>query len=78
MTMDEFVNRVHEFTEDQDKRISALITEVSFPSDMEALATASKHYTPRLLHEDLQKLQRHDLVVHLMHLKPNFLFCSEY
>ena len=56
----------------QDKRINALITEVSFPSDMEALATASKHYTPRLLHEDLQKLQRHDLVVHLMHLKPNY------
>ncbi|MFU2208099.1 MBL fold metallo-hydrolase [Solidesulfovibrio sp. C21] len=48
-----------------------LITEASFPSDMEALATASKHLTPRLLHAELAKLHANP-EVHIYHMKAPF------
>ncbi|EFL50766.1 conserved hypothetical protein [Solidesulfovibrio fructosivorans JJ]] len=48
-----------------------LVTEASFPSDMEALATASKHLTPRLLRAELRKL-RASPEIHIYHMKAPF------
>ncbi len=53
-----------------DKRIAFLIIECSFPSKMETLAFDSKHYTPKILAEELKKLKRDDLQIFIYHLKP--------
>ena len=51
--------------------MSNLITEASFPSDMAGLAAASKHLTPRLLREELNKLRaRPDIFIY--HMKAPF------
>lgn len=51
--------------------LSNLITEASFPTDMAALAAASKHLTPRLLREELNKLRaRPDIFIY--HMKAPF------
>ncbi len=55
------------------KNILTLISEVSFPSYMSDLAHASKHYTPKIFHEELKKLKRNDISIYLMHLKPNYI-----
>jgi len=56
-----------------DREIKVLITEVSFPSYMSNLAEVSKHHTPKTLREELSHLERKDLEVYVMHLKPNSL-----
>ena len=53
-----------------DKRVSSLIVECSFPSSMEQLAFDSKHYTPKILNKELEKLIRNDLQIFIYHLKP--------
>lgn len=54
------------------KKISTLIIDVSFPSRFEQLAFDSKHLTPKLLKEELKKLERTDVSIHINHLKPSF------
>jgi len=56
---------------DLDDKIDSLIIDVSFPSRMEKLAYDSKHLTPKLLHEELQKSLR-PIDVYITHLKPSF------
>ncbi len=56
-----------------DKRIKFLIVECSFPSKMEKLAYDSKHYTPKILANELKKLTRKDIQIFLYHLKPLYL-----
>jgi len=56
-----------------DSSIKTLITEISFPSYMSELAEVSKHYTPQVLMNELKKLNRDDITIHLTHLKPNYL-----
>ena len=48
-----------------------LITEASFPSDLEALAAVSKHLTPKLLRAELAKL-RSKPDIHIYHMKAPF------
>ncbi len=48
-----------------------LITEASFPSDMEELAIVSKHLTPKLLRAELDKLQAKPEIF-IYHLKAPF------
>ncbi len=55
----------------EDREIRVLITEVSYPSYMHNLAEVSKHYTPRILKEELENLERNDVEIYVMHLKPN-------
>ncbi len=55
-----------------DSAITTLITEMSFPSRLEALAYDSKHYTPKILHQELEKLKRDDIALYLTHCKPNY------
>lgn len=51
--------------------LAHLITEASFPSDMEGLATASKHLTPRLLRAELARLHARP-EIHIYHMKAPF------
>jgi len=52
--------------------ISTVIIDVSFPSKFKELAKSSKHLTPKLLQEELQKLKRDDVTIHISHLKPSY------
>jgi cAMP phosphodiesterase len=56
-----------------DKKIKAFITETSFPSELEQLSIASKHFTPKLLEEELAKLERDDVRIYVNHLKANYV-----
>lgn len=53
-----------------EKRLKALIVELSFPSSMQELADLSGHLTPRTLVGELAKFERDGLPVLLYHLKP--------
>lgn len=57
-------------TVNNDKSIKSIIIEVSFPSRFEKLAFDSKHLTPKLLQNELQKLQRDDVAIYINHFKP--------
>ncbi len=52
--------------------IKDIAIDVSFPSEMEELAQQSKHLTPRLLKQELKKLNRDDINIHVIHIKPNY------
>jgi ribonuclease BN (tRNA processing enzyme) len=51
--------------------LSRLITEVSFPSSMQALAEVSRHLTPRMLHTELDKLAARPEIL-IYHMKAPF------
>jgi cAMP phosphodiesterase len=53
-------------------RVSAIFIEASFPNSMTELATLSFHLTPNSLKEELSKLERQDVDVLAVHLKPSF------
>ncbi len=53
-------------------KIKSIIIDVSFPADMEDVAKASLHLTPKLLSDELSKLKRDDVKVFVNHLKPNY------
>lgn len=53
--------------------LRAIFTEVSFPSRMQALATASGHHTLNSLLKDLKALKKVDVPIYISHLKPLFL-----
>ncbi len=52
--------------------VKALIIDVSFPSSMATLAEHSKHLTPGLLKEELNKLKRNDVEIYINHIKSNY------
>ncbi len=53
-----------------EKRLKALLVELSFPNGMQELADLSGHLTPRTLAGELAKLERNGFPVLLYHLKP--------
>jgi cAMP phosphodiesterase len=53
-------------------RVSAIFIEASFPNSMTELATLSFHLTPNSLKEELSKLERQDVDILAVHLKPSF------
>ena len=54
-------------------RIDAMLMEVSFPNDRDALAGVSGHHTPKSLDEEMRKLDRaEDVPTLLYHIKPYF------
>lgn len=53
------------------KNLKAIFTEVSFPNNMDHIARASYHHTPKSLGEELKKMPK-GIPVILTHLKPNF------
>ncbi len=56
-----------------EKRLKALLIELSFPNAMQALADLSGHLTPRTLESELRKLDRNGVPILLYHLKPAHL-----
>ena len=55
------------------KDMKAIFVETSFPNELERLAEISKHLTPRLLKEELKKLNRTDIPVYIVHMKPQYI-----
>lgn len=53
--------------------ITAMVLECSFPSAMKQLAVNSKHLTPDMVFEQLQKLQKREINFYLHHLKPSYI-----
>jgi cAMP phosphodiesterase len=54
----------------EQENLKAIFVDVSFPSELEALADASKHFTPQSLAEDLKKLRR-AAEIYAVHIKPS-------
>lgn len=54
------------------KRLKAVITEASFPNEMEGLARVSGHMTPAMLEQELKKIRK-DVPVFLYGCKPKHL-----
>jgi ribonuclease BN (tRNA processing enzyme) len=55
-----------------DKKITTIVVECSFSSDLEELAKNSKHLTPKLLFNQLKNLENNDLSLYIHHIKPSF------
>lgn len=55
------------------KKIDALLTELSFPNKMEALALLSGHLTPDMLEDGMLEAGIVDIPVYLSHIKPAYL-----
>ncbi|EJF06054.1 low-affinity cAMP phosphodiesterase [Thiovulum sp. ES] len=53
----------------KNKKVSKVLIEVSFESVLDGLAKVSKHLTPHLLDEELNKLSRDDLDIFIYHIK---------
>jgi cAMP phosphodiesterase len=52
------------------EKLRAIFVDVSYPDELEELAVASKHLTPRTLGSELRKLDRH-IPVLAVHIKPS-------
>ena len=58
---------------EKNNQIKTIVVECSFPSRMKKLAIESKHLTPQLLFEQLNKLKRDDITLYINHIKPSYL-----
>ncbi|MCK9492495.1 MAG: HD domain-containing protein [Sulfurimonas sp.] len=58
---------------ESEKNINAIVIECSFPSSMPKLAKESKHLTPTLLFESIQKIKREDIRLYINHIKPSYI-----
>jgi cAMP phosphodiesterase len=56
-----------------ERRLKALLVELSFPNALQGLADLSGHLTPRTLAGELAKLERNGFPILLYHLKPAHL-----
>lgn len=56
------------------KRLRAVIIETSFPNHLEEMARITKHLTPVLMAEEVEKLGRKDVKIYVSHIKP---FCKK-
>ncbi|WP_455755812.1 MBL fold metallo-hydrolase [Sulfurimonas sp.] len=57
----------------ENKNLTKLVIEVSFPSAYNRLAVLSKHLTPALLKSELESLERDDVKIYINHLKYEFI-----
>ena len=55
-----------------DEEIRSLIIECSYPDKLQELAKLTKHLTPELIANELEKLTRKNLSVFYYHLKPSY------
>jgi ribonuclease BN (tRNA processing enzyme) len=53
-----------------EKKLKALIVELSFPNALQELADVSGHLTPQTLALELRKVERNGFPILLYHLKP--------
>ena len=54
----------------QQKRLDAIILEVSFPKRLQGMADLSRHLTPKTFGLELAKLENHNPAILAVHLKP--------
>lgn len=54
------------------ENIKSLLIECSFPNKLQELAKITKHLTPNLIAELLNKVTRNDISIFLYHLKPSY------
>jgi len=54
------------------KNLKAILMEISFSNGLQAVADASKHYTPDTLAIDLKKIKK-DVPIYLYHIKPSVM-----
>ena len=66
-SLDDAIKEINE-----DKNITSIVLECSFPSEMRELAINSKHLTPELLFKKLEVITREDVVLYIHHIKPAF------
>ena len=52
------------------ENLSAIVVDVSYPSHMYSVAEATKHLTPDLLLDELNKLTNKNLDIYINHIKP--------
>ena len=57
----------------QERKLKAVLVELSFPNALQWLADVSGHLTPRTLAGELRKLDRNGFPVLLYHLKPAYV-----
>lgn len=55
-----------------DEEIKSLVIECSYPDKLQELAKLTKHLTPELIANELEKLTRKNLSVFYYHLKPSY------
>jgi len=55
------------------ENINAIAIACSFPSNMPKIAKESKHLTPALLFESIQRIKREDIRFAINHIKPSYL-----
>jgi ribonuclease BN (tRNA processing enzyme) len=55
------------------KKIHCLVIEVSFPNQMEKIALETGHLTPRLLENEILKIEPPPKKIYITHLKPQYL-----
>ena len=63
--MDDFWKVVNE-----ENNLSTLLVECAFPNELEELAEASHHFTPKTLRKDLEKFNRKECSVYVINIKP--------
>jgi cAMP phosphodiesterase len=68
--MDEFWEALNE-----EKNLSALLIECAFPNELEDLACASHHLTPKGLKNELAKFRHENCPVYVINLKP--MYCEK-
>lgn len=51
--------------------LKAIIIDVAFPNNFQEIAERTKHLTPKLLLEELKKLERNDIEIFITHIKPS-------
>ena len=56
-----------------DRKITSIVVECSFPTELHKLAMESKHLTPKLLFKQLEDLKRDDLLLYINHIKPSYI-----
>ncbi len=54
-------------------RLDGMIIEVSFPDKLKNIAQISKHLSPELLRDELDKLKHRNTDIYIYHIKPMFI-----
>jgi hypothetical protein len=52
--------------------LSALLVECALPNELEELARAAHHLTPRMLKQELEKFKREECSIYVVNIKPMY------
>ena len=55
-----------------EKNLSAILLECAFPDELEELALASHHLTPKTLRKELEKFRRDECSIYVINIKPMY------